>query len=453
MSKPTPLSGFPELLPAERVVERTVADSLRRTFALHGFAEIETRAVEPLDQLLRKGETSKEVYVLRRLQETSEEGHAGMGLHFDLTVPFARYVLENAGKLEFPFRRYQIQKAWRGERPQEGRFREFTQADIDVVMKDELPFHFDIEVARVMAEALVALPLPPMTLRINNRKLIEGFYRGVGAPDPAKVITVIDKLDKLPAEEVARLLVDDAGLDDGQAAQCLALASIATADTGFVERVRALGVEHELLATGLEELASVVDGVADLDGDRFSVVAQLSLARGLDYYTGTVFEISMDGFESLKSVGGGGRYDALASDGRTTYPGVGISFGISRTLVPLIARGHLRGSRAVPSAVLVAVWDEETRGLSNAVANRLRARGIPAEVAASAQKLGKQIRYAERRGIPYVWFPPTGAGGSDGHQVKDIRDGNQVEADPDAWQPPTSDLHPTVVPTTFEELS
>ncbi|MDP3968363.1 MAG: histidine--tRNA ligase [Nocardioides sp.] len=443
MSKPTPLSGFPELLPAERVVERAVADSLRRTFALHGFAEIETRAVEPLDQLLRKGETSKEVYVLRRLQEEAAGKDSGMGLHFDLTVPFARYVLENAGKLEFPFRRFQVQKAWRGERPQEGRYREFTQADIDVVMKDELPFHFDVEVARVMAEALAALPLPPMTLRVNNRKLIEGFYRGIGAEDPARVIAVIDKLDKVTADEVSGMLVTDAGLTDSQAEQCLALARITTADASFVDQVRALGVEHELLETGLAELAQVVDGVADLDGERFSVRAQLSLARGLDYYTGTVFEISMDGFENLKSVGGGGRYDALASDGKTTYPGVGISFGISRTLIPLLARGHLAGSRPVPSAVLVAVVDEESRAVSNVVAQQLRARGIPTEVAVAAQKFGKQIRYAERRGIPFVWFPADGADGS--HQVKDIRVGNQVDADPASWEPPAEDLHPTVL--------
>jgi histidyl-tRNA synthetase len=186
MSKPTPLSGFPELLPQQRFVEQHVTDSLRRTFELHGFASLETRSVEPMDQLLRKGETSKEVYVLRRLQAEDAGGgtDAGLGLHFDLTVPFARYVLENAGKLEFPFRRYQIQKAWRGERPQEGRYREFTQADIDVVMRDELPFHFDVEVARVMAEALSTLPLPPMRLRVNNRKLIEGFYRGSAPRTP-----------------------------------------------------------------------------------------------------------------------------------------------------------------------------------------------------------------------------------------------------------------------------
>ncbi|MEO7423229.1 MAG: histidine--tRNA ligase [Ornithinibacter sp.] len=444
MTKPTPLSGFPELLPAQRRVEQHITDSLRRTFELHGFASLETRSVEPMDQLLRKGETSKEVYVLRRLQEGDESTDSGMGLHFDLTVPFARYVLENSGKLEFPFRRYQIQKAWRGERPQEGRYREFTQADIDVVMRDELPFHFDVEVARVMAEALSALPLPPMRLRVNNRKLIEGFYRGIGAPDPAAVITIIDRLDKLPREAVGELLVADGGLTEEQSAQCLRLADIETTDSSFATAVRELGVSDDLLETGIGELAAVVDGCASVNGERFQVVASLSLARGLDYYTGTVFEIYMDGFENLKSVGGGGRYDALATDGRTTYPGVGISFGISRTLVPLLNRGLLTGDRAVPSAVLVALVDEDGRETSNRAAQRLRARGIPTEVAASAQKFGKQIRYAERRGIPHVWFPGA-EGASD--QVKDIRSGDQLDADVDTWNPPSADLLPQVSQT------
>ena len=179
----TPLSGFPEWLPGERIVEQHVLDTLREVFELHGFASIETRAVEPLEQLLRKGEIDKEVYVLRRLQ-AARRGRATraatLGLHFDLTVPFARYVLENAGHLEFPFRRYQIQKAWRGERPQEGRYREFIQADIDVIDRDALPFHYEVEIARVMAEALARLPLPPVRMQVNNRKLIEGYYRGVG---------------------------------------------------------------------------------------------------------------------------------------------------------------------------------------------------------------------------------------------------------------------------------
>jgi histidyl-tRNA synthetase len=445
MSRPSPISGFPELLPAERNAELAVIDQLRTTFELHGYASIETRVAEPLDRLVKGGEIDKEVYVLRRLQADEDDpSDTGLGLHYDLTVPFARYVLENAGRLEFPFRRYQIQKAWRGERPQEGRYREFTQADVDVVMKDELPFHFEVEVARVMADALSGLPLPPIRMRVNNRKLIQGFYRGVGIADPTGAIRVVDKLDKLPEAEVGNQLRTSLGLSESQVDQCLALARISTPDTSFVEQVRALGVQHELLDTGLTELAAVVQGSAGFATDKFRVEASLSLARGLDYYTGTVFELYMEGYEFLKSVGGGGRYDALASDGKTSYPGVGISFGISRTLIPLINRGVVSGSRSVPSAVLVALPDEESRARCDEVATALRRRGIACEVAPTAQKYGRQIRFAERRGIPFVWFP----GGDDKpHEVKDIRSGEQVEADPDAWAPPPADLRPQALST------
>ncbi|HSV39737.1 MAG TPA: histidine--tRNA ligase [Nocardioidaceae bacterium] len=439
MAKTTPLSGFPEFLPSERIVEQEVIATLARTFELHGFANVETRAVEPMDQLLRKGETSKEVYVLKRLQDQGD-GDAGIGLHFDLTVPFARYVLENAGKLEFPFRRYQIQKVWRGERPQEGRFREFLQADIDVIGRDELAFHHDVEVARVMVEALGKLDfLPGFRLQVNNRKLIQGFYQGLGANDPDKVMQLIDKLDKLPTDAVHKLLVTEAGLSDAQADQCLALAEVSTTDTSFVDAVRALGVTGDLLDEGLAELAAVVDGCAPLTNDRVQVVADLKIARGLDYYTGTVFETRLDGYESLGSICSGGRYDALATDGRTTYPGVGISFGVSRVLVPLVGKGLVRADRSVPSAVLVALADEESRPAGDEIAQQLRARGIPTEVAPSPQKFGKQIRYAERRGIPYVWFTTDA-----GHEVKDIRSGEQVAADPTTWMPPVDDLRPRV---------
>jgi histidyl-tRNA synthetase len=436
-----PLSGFPELLPDQRFIETEVIATLAHTFELHGFANIETRAVEPLDQLLRKGETSKEVYVLRRLQEESDGKDSGLGLHFDLTVPFARYVLENSGKLEFPFRRYQIQKAWRGERPQEGRFREFTQADIDIVGRDVLPFHHDVEVTRVMLDALSQLDfLPGFRLQVNNRKLIQGFYAGLGAPDVDEVMRIIDKLDKLSEEQVRALLVDEAKLTDEQAAKCLALAAICTSDDSFVDRVRALGVDHDLLDEGLDELAALVRGCSGLVSDRVRIEADLKIARGLDYYTGTVFETRLDGYESLGSICSGGRYDTLADDGRTTYPGVGISLGVSRLLVPLILRGELTASRSVPSAVLVALTAEGSRAESDAVATALRASGVACEVSASPQKFGKQIRYAERRGIPFVWF--INADG--GHEVKDIRSGEQVDADPSTWTPPIDDLRPQV---------
>ncbi len=242
-AKPTPLSGFPELLPAQRAVEREVIGSLSRSFELHGFANIETRVVEPLARLAKGGENHKEIYVLRRLQAEDTADDTGLGLHFDLTVPFARYVLEHAGHLEFPFRRYQVQPAWRGERPQEGRYRQFTQADVDIVGKDELPFHHDVEVMRVMVEALDALPLPPLSFQFNNRKLIQGFYRGLGLTDVTTAIRTIDKLDKLPAEAVAQQLVELAGATPEQAQRCLELATIRVSDTSFVKRVRALGIE------------------------------------------------------------------------------------------------------------------------------------------------------------------------------------------------------------------
>lgn len=461
MAKPAPLSGFPELLPAQRVVEQQVIATLASTFELHGFANIETRAVEPMDQLLRKGDTSKEVYVLRRLQETKDAARDkgldnGLGLHFDLTVPFARYVLENAGKLEFPFRRYQIQKVWRGERPQEGRFREFAQADIDIVGRDLLPFHHDIEVARVMLDALGRLDfLPGFRLQVNNRKLIQGFYRGLGLDDDAvdEVMRLVDKLDKLSPEQVATSLVAEAGLSDAQAQQCLALATIRATDDSFVARVQALGVEHPLLDEGLDELALLLRGTTGLATEKVRIEADLSIARGLDYYTGTVFETRLDGYESLGSICSGGRYDALASDGRTTYPGVGISLGVSRVLVPLIQRGVVTGDRSVPSAVLVAVADEESRPQADAIAAALRARGIPCEVAPSAAKFGKQIKHADRRGIPYVWFSGTDDAGAATHEVKDIRSGNQVPADPGTWEPPLKDLRPRVSTSSTTEAS
>ncbi len=453
MARPTPLSGFPEWLPEGRVVEQHVLDVLRRTFELHGFAGIETRAVEPLDQLLRKGETSKEVYVLRRLQEEPEPAEASrsgqLGLHFDLTVPFARYVLENAGHLAFPFRRYQIQKVWRGERPQDGRFREFVQADIDVVGSGELAYHYEVELPLVMAEALGSLReigVPEVRILVNNRRVAEGFYRGLGLDDVDAVLRSIDKLDKIGPDSVAELLVAEAGASQEQARACLELAAISGGDATVVDRVRELATAHdvvsELMDQGLAELGQLVEAAAVRAPG--VVVADLKIARGLDYYTGSVYETVLVGHEQLGSICSGGRYDTLASDGSTTYPGVGLSIGVSRLVSRLLSGGLVRATRGVPSAVLVAVASEETRSQSDAIATTLRSRGIPVEVAPSAAKFGKQIRHADRRGIPYVWFPATDADAAD--QVKDIRSGEQVDADAAGWQPPADDLWPRVVP-------
>jgi histidyl-tRNA synthetase len=441
VSRPRPLSGFPEYTPEQRLVEQHVLDRLRETFELHGFSSIETRAVEPLDRLAKQGEIDKEVYVVRRLH--AEEGATDeLGLHFDLTVPFARYVLENSHTLHFPFRRYQIQKVWRGERPQEGRFREFTQADIDIVDAGTLAAHHDVELPLVTLAALerlhVDLGVPPVLMRVNNRRLAQGFYRGLGIEDPAEVLRQVDKLDKIGPARVVDVLVEQVGLTDAQADACVRLAAISSADESFVDRVRALGVRSDELDAGLGLLAEVVAAARRYVPGR--LVADLKIARGLDYYTGTVYETELVGYESWGSVSSGGRYEALASDGRTTYPGVGLSIGVTRLLAPLLARGMLVVSRPVPTVVLVAVDDEGSRPVSIEVAERLRSRGVACEVAPKADKYGKQIRYADRRGIPYVWFPGSGVDG----EVKDIRSGEQLPADPDRWMPPAEDLKPVV---------
>ncbi|MFD6263931.1 histidine--tRNA ligase [Micromonospora chalcea] len=441
MSKPTPISGFPEWTPAQRMIEQFVLDRIRTTFELYGFAPLETRSVEPLDQLLRKGETSKEVYLLRRLQADADgpAGDDALGLHFDLTVPFARYVLENAGKLQFPFRRYQIQKVWRGERPQEGRYREFLQADIDIVDRDTLPAHYEAEMPLVIGDALRSLPIPPVRIQVNNRKICEGFYRGIGLTDTEAALRAVDKLDKIGPAKVTELLAETAGASEAQAKAVLSLAEISAPDASFADAVRALGVSDPLLDEGVAELTAVVEtAAAHAPG---LCVADLRIARGLDYYTGTVYETQMIGYERFGSICSGGRYDNLASSGNVRFPGVGISIGVTRLLGLLFGAEALSVSRSVPTCVLVAVTAEEDRAASDAVAAALRSRGVPTEVSPSAAKFGKQIRYAERRGIPYVWFP-----GADGDEVKDIRSGEQVAASAGEWTPPRADLKPLVGP-------
>ncbi|WP_250036969.1 histidine--tRNA ligase [Paractinoplanes maris] len=432
-----PISGFPEWMPPQRMIEQRVLDRIRTTFELYGFSPLETRSVEPLATLVSKGETSKEVYLLRRLQaDENAKDDDQLGLHFDLTVPFARFVVENAGKLQFPFRRYQIQKVWRGERPQEGRYREFLQADIDVVNRGELPFHYDTEMPLVIGDALSGLPIPRIKIQVNNRKVCEGFYRGLGLQDTAQVLRTVDKLDKIGPARVAEVLMETAGASRAQAEACLELAAISADDGSFVDAVRKLGVSDPLLDEGLDELLQVVETARE--NAPGLVVAELKIARGLDYYTGTVYETLLQGYERFGSISSGGRYDNLAASGNERFPGVGYSIGVSRMLGVLFGQNALSVSRSVPTCVLVALPHEDQRPSCVRIASALRRRGIPTEVAPSAAKFGKQIQYADRRGIPFVWFP------GEPDTVKDIRSGEQVEADATAWQPPAADLHPVI---------
>jgi histidyl-tRNA synthetase len=437
MAKPTALTGFPEWLPEQRLVEQRMLDEVRRKFELFGFAPLETRSVEPLHVLAKKGATDKEIYVLRRLHaEESEE--AELGLHFDLTVPFARFVAQHRGVLAFPFKRYQIQKVWRGERPQQGRYREFYQADIDVIGEGELPVHFDAEMALLLIDVVGGLPIPKIQLRINNRKVLEGFYRALGIENVGDVLRTVDKLDKIGEDGVKKGLCGENGLSDAQADQCLAIARIRGRGQGVIDAVRALGASHPLLDEGLAELGFVMDALKGLPED--AAIADLHIARGLDYYTGTVYEGVFVEHPELGAVCSGGRYDNLASDDKHKLPGVGVSLGISRILGFMFGKNLLKASRPSPTAVLIALASDEQRHTCYEAARTLRARGIPTEVFHAPHKYGKQIRYAERKGIPFVVFL-----GDSGAELRDIRSGEQAPVELASWAPSAADLTVSIV--------
>ncbi len=437
MSKINPISGFPEWLPAQRIIEQRVLDDLRARFESYGYASIETRAVEPLERLQAKGETDKEIYVLRRLQAAEGGSDSGLGLHFDLTVPFARYVAQNRGQLAYPFKRYQIQKVWRGERPQRGRYREFLQADLDVVDTDTLSLHFDAEMPRLLWETVSAMPVDPVTIGINNRKVLQGAYECLGVGDITAALRTVDKLQKIGADKVRKALTDEVGLAESAADTCLALGRIKTTDASFADAVRGLGLSGDLLDDGLSELTYVADALSDLPAG--AVEFDLSIARGFDYYTGTVYEGVMPTQADLGTVCSGGRYDDLVGGGKVKLPGNGVSIGVTRMLATVLGKGGLAASRPVPTCVLVILNDEDSRRSARAVAQSLRARGIATEVFHEPVKFGKQIKYAQKRCIPYVWFVD-----GDTHEVKDLGAGEQAAADPATWSPAPEHLRPQV---------
>ena len=430
--RPQPISGFPEWLPQHRLVEQAWIDRIRTGFESYGFTNIETPAAEVIDVLLAKGETDKEIYTINRLQADPEDSkEARLALHFDLTVPFARYVGQYFNELSFPFKRYQIQKVWRGERPQDGRFREFYQCDIDVIGIDSLPLHFDAEMPSIIMGIIDALPVDPVRLHVSNRKILTGYLKGLGFADQTIAVRILDKVDKIGAEACAAQLVAQTGCDPETAARALGLVVIKTPDDGFAEQVRALGVKDELLETGLTELAYVMRTMECRPG---SVLADLSIARGFDYYTGTVYEGRFIDHPGFGSVCGGGRYDDLAGQFiNKRLPGIGLTIGLTRIFSKMLASGKLDARRACPTEVLVVWPSEDARPQAAAAAEALRRRGIRTELYHAPSKLQKQIGYADKKGIPFVWFPPFEAGQN--HEVKVLSTGEQFVADPEQWKP------------------
>jgi len=428
--KPKPISGFPEWLPEYRVVELKWMDKIRKVFESYGYCSIETPSVEEIDVLLAKsGETEKEIYTLSRLQaDENSDKESRLALHYDLTVPLARYVAQNFNGLVFPFKRYQMQRVWRGERPQKGRFREFTQCDIDVVNVDKLPLHFDAELPAVIFEAYQALDIPPVELHINNRKIIVGYLQGLGIKDIPFVTRELDKLDKIGVDRALKILAENFQGDTLLAQKCLDIVQINSIDDSFIEKIRELGITNELLEQGLSELKFVVDNLQHLlEG---VVIANLGVIRGLDYYTGTVVEVRFQG--KSMSIGGGGRYDNLAGSFISQkLPGIGISIGLTRLFAMLLDDGYIKSGAKTPTQILVVLSEEARRVEAATTAETLRKRGFNVELFHSDVKLKRQLAYAEKKGIPYVWFPPF----SDGqpHEVKNMASREQTLADPAQW--------------------
>jgi len=432
--KPHPVSGFLEWLPEVRLVELRWLDEIRDAFESYGFCSIETPSVEDVEVLAAKGgDVDKEVYGLRRLAaEPGEESGGRLALHYDLTVPLARYVAQHVGDLVFPFKRYQMQKCWRGERPQDGRLREFMQCDIDVIDMDEVSMHFDAEIPAITLEMLHRLDVGPVHMHINNRKILQGFYQGLGIEDIVGAIRIADKMDKIGTDGVMRGLTEDLNLSPDVAQKCIDLAAIKTTDETFATQVRAFGIDNDVLEAGIEELMFVMLELAHLE--KGTVIADMSIARGFDYYTGTVYEGKLADYPDFPTICAGGRYDNLVgSYSRKKLPGVGISIGFSRIFSKLIKEGHLKLGAKCPTHIMVACLPGTARSEVAATARSLRERNFKVEMYHEEKSLKAQMKYASRKGIPYVWFPANSE--QPKHEVKNMDTGEQTVANLESWLP------------------
>jgi histidyl-tRNA synthetase len=416
-------SGVLELLPAEQVAFQRMLDAIRSGYERFGFLPIETPVFERSDVLLTKtgGETERQVYFVQStgaLEKAREDdGSDGaalpeMALRFDLTVPLARYVAEHEHQLTFPFRRYQMQRVYRGERPQRGRFREFYQCDVDIIGKDALSVRHDAECPAVIHAIFTDLAVGGFTIQINNRKLLRGFYEDLGITDPeqqAAVLREVDKLDKRGADYLRTTLTGEAfGLSDEVVDQVLAFVQVrSTSHDDALSRlaeVEAGSRGSAALAEGVGELREVLTLVRALGVPESDYCLNFSIARGLDYYTGTVYETTLDDHPEIGSICSGGRYDNLAGQyTKSRLPGVGISIGLSRLFWQLREAGLLESSTGLSTVqVLVPQVDAELLDDQLALASQLRHGGINTEAVLDGGKLGKQLRYADRAGIRFV---------------------------------------------------
>ena len=398
---PRTLSGFMELLPAQQQQLERMMDILRTTYSRYGFTPLDTPVIEASEVLLAKGggETEKQIY---RFQK----GDADLALRFDLTVPLAKYVALHGNDLAFPFRRYQIGKVYRGERAQRGRFREFYQADIDIIGDGKLDITNEAEIPSIIYQTFTALGLTRFQIRVNNRKILNGFYAMLGLTDRSgDIMRTVDKLDKIGPHKVRACLMDDVGLTAEQAEEIMRFISITGSNDQVLSALEGYRSRHELFDQGLDELTTVTRYLAAFGVPEVNFAVDLTIARGLDYYTGTVYETTLLDYPEIGSVCSGGRYDNLAEYYTDRQlPGVGISIGLTRLFYVLGEQGILNPSLpTAPADVLILPM---TQDLTPAIqlATRLRGAGVRTQLYTEQKKFKAKMNYADKLGVPYVVF-------------------------------------------------
>ena len=427
--KPRTLSGFMELLPAKQAKFERMMEILRNTYSSYGFAALDTPVIEDAQILLAKGggETEKQIY---RFQK----GDSDLALRFDLTVPLAKYVALHCNELAFPFRRYQISKVYRGERAQRGRFREFYQADIDIIGDGKLDILNEAEIPAIIYKVFRGFGLNRFQIRVNNRKILTGFYAMLELSEKSgDIMRTVDKLDKIGTEKVKAILLADCGLTEAEADEILKFIAIRGTNAEVLAALEAYVGRNEVFDLGLQELKAVCRNLSAFGVPEENFAVDLTIARGLDYYTGTVYETTLLDHPEIGSVCSGGRYDNLAGYYiEKQLPGVGISIGLTRLFYVLDEQGLL--NPAIPSAPADALVLPMTAdpGPAIALAETLRGFGLKVQLYGEQKKFKQKMAYADKLGVPFAVLLGEDEIAEGVCSVKDMRTGEQVKLTPEA---------------------
>ena len=425
--KPRTLSGFMELLPGKQTQFERMMEILRNTYASYGFAPLDTPVIEDAQILLAKGggETEKQIY---RFQK----GDSDLALRFDLTVPLAKYVALHANELAFPFRRYQISKVYRGERAQRGRFREFYQADIDIIGDGKLDILNEAEIPSIIYKVFRGFGLPRFQIHVNNRKVLNGFYAMMGLTERSgDIMRTVDKLDKIGADKVRVILVEDCGLRAEQADEILKFISISGTNEEVITALEDYAGRNEIFDLGLSELKAVTANLAAFGVAEENFAVDLTIARGLDYYTGTVYETFLLDHPELGSVCSGGRYDNLAGYyTEKKLPGVGISIGLTRLFYVLDEQGLLNPELPTAPADALVLPMTADAGPAIALAETLRSSGLRVQLYGEQKKFKQKMSYCDKLGVPFAVLLGEDEINEGKCSVKNMRTGEQVTVAP-----------------------